>query len=301
MSRLDVNRFGEMEVFVAAVELGGFSAAARSLNLTPSAVSKLMTRLEARLGARLLNRSTRKLQLTPEGCIFFERARRVLADLNEAEQAASASEMPRGNLVVTANAPFGTHFLLPMLPAFLAAYPAVTLDILLSDTVVDLLEARVDVAIRAGPLKSSGLIARKLGETKKIVVAAPAYLTRAGMPKSPAALERHNLLGPTYMRAVADWPFIVDGKAISITASGTARASDGEALRHLALAGVGLARLSVFQVADDIKAKRLVPVLEKFNPGDREAFHAIYLGQGGHLSARVRAFLDFLAAKVRMR
>lgn len=301
MSRIDVNRFGEMEVFVAAVEQGGFSAAGRALRLTPSAVSKLMTRLEARLGARLLNRSTRKLQLTPEGCIFFERARTLLADLNEAELAAGASETPHGTVAITANVPFGTHFLLPLLPAFQTAYPAVALDIHLSDTIVDLLEARVDVAIRAGPLKSSGLMARKLGETRKIIVAAPAYLARHGVPKTPAALSQHNLLGPTYVRAVTDWPFMVDGKAVSVAATGTIRVSDGEALRQLALSSVGLARLSAFQIAGDVKAKRLLPVLEKFNPGDREAFHAVHLGQGGHLPARVRAVLDFLAAKVRLR
>ncbi len=301
MSRLDINRFGEMEVFVAAVELGGFSAAARALLLTPSAVSKVMTRLEARLGARLLNRSTRKLQLTPEGCVFFERARRLLADLRDAEQAAGASEIPRGNVAVSVNVPFGTHFLLPLLPQFRDQHPEVTLDIQLSDVVVDLLEARIDVAIRAGPLASSRLIARKLGETKKVIVAAPAYLARAGLPKTPAALAGHNLLGPTYDRALVDWPFIVQGKKLGVPATGTVRVSDGEALRQLALAGLGIARLSAFQVMADIKAKRLVPLLEKFNPGDREAFHAIYLGQGGYLSARVRAVLDFLAAKVRLR
>nr|WP_298686915.1 LysR family transcriptional regulator [uncultured Dongia sp.] len=301
MVRIDVNRFGEMEVFVAAVEQGGFSAAARALQLTPSAISKLMTRLEARLGARLLNRSTRKLQLTPEGCVFFERARAVLANLDEAEQAARASEVSRGNVAISANVPFGTHFLLPLLPAFQAAYPEVSLDLHLSDTVVDLLGSRVDIAIRAGPLKSSGLVARKLGETRKVVVAAPAYLGRTGTPKTPNALAQHNLLGSTYQRAVSDWPFIVDGKAVTVAATGTMRASDGEALRQLALAGLGLARLSAFQVAGDIKAKRLIAVLEKFNPGDRETFYAVYLGQGGHLSARIRAVLDFLAAKVRLR
>jgi len=300
MARIDVNRFGEMEVFVAAVEQGGFSAAARKLRLTPSAISKLMTRLEARLGARLLNRSTRKLQLTPEGCIFFERARALLADLNEAELAASASEKPFGTVAITANVPFGTHFLLPLLPAFQIAYPEVALDIHLSDTIVDLMEARVDVAIRAGPLKTSSLMARKLGETRKVIVAAPAYLVRHGMPKTPAALSQHNLLGPTYVRAVTDWPFMVEGRAMSMAAIGTMRASDGEALRQLALSGLGLARLSAFQVAADIKEKRLLPVLEKFNPGDREVFHAVHLGQGGHLPARVRAVLDFLAAKVRI-
>lgn len=131
--------------------------------MTPSAVSKLITRLEQRLGTRLLNRSTRQLQLTPEGCTFYERGVRILADLEEAERCASENAAPRGRLRVSANVPFGHHFLLPLVPEFLAQHPEVTLDIVLTDEVVDILEQRTDVAVRAGPLKSSSLVARKLG------------------------------------------------------------------------------------------------------------------------------------------
>ncbi|MCR3858512.1 LysR family transcriptional regulator, partial [Pseudomonas aeruginosa] len=160
MARLEVNRSGELEVFARVVESGGFSAAARRCGMTPSAVSKLITRLEQRLGTRLLNRSTRQLQLTPEGCTFYERGVRILADLEEAERCASENAAPRGRLRVNANVPFGHHFLLPLVPEFLAQHPEVTLDIVLTDEVVDILEQRTDVAVRAGPLKSSSLVAR---------------------------------------------------------------------------------------------------------------------------------------------
>lgn len=299
MARLDVNRSGEMEVFVRVVELGGFSAAARAFRMTPSAVSKLVGRLEARLAVRLLSRSTRQVQLTPEGCVFYERAVRVLADLEEAERGAATNDAPRGRLSVNVNVPFGEHFLLPLVPAFLAQHPEVTLDLVLTDEVIDLLERRTDVAVRAGPLKSSQLLARKLGETRKLIVGSPAYLQQRGTPMTPADLASHNRLGFTYARALEGWPLLDDGKVVQVALNGNARVSDGESLRRLAVAGLGLVRLAAFQVRDDIAAGRLVAVLEDFNPGDLEEFHAVFVGQGGHLPSRVRALLDFLVENVR--
>lgn len=300
MARLEVNRSGELEVFIRAVELGGFSAAAREFSMTPSAVSKLVSRLEQRLGTRLINRSTRKLQLTPEGCVFYERGTRILADLEEAERCASVHGTPRGRLRVNANVPFGHHFLLPLAPEFLACHPDVALDIVLTDEVVDLLEQRTDVAVRAGPLKDSTLVARKLGETRMVIVGAPAYLARHGIPLTPGALDQHNLLGANYVRAQQGWP-LRDGEVHTTTPiTGNAQASNGEALRGLAMAGLGLTRLAAFQVREDIAAGRLVAVLEDFNPGDMEEIHAVFVGQGGYLPLRVRAFLDFLVERVRL-
>jgi DNA-binding transcriptional LysR family regulator len=298
MTRVDVNRFGEMEVFVRAVESGGFSAGARALDMSPSAVSKLVSRLENRLGTRLVNRSTRRLQLTPEGCAFYERSVVILADLKEAEQCAAAGEAPRGRLRVNANVPFGKHFLLPLLPQFLARYPEISVDIALSDIVVDLLEARADVAIRAGPMKSSSLVARKLGATRMMIVGAPAYFAMRGMPRSADELKRHNLLGPSYARTMPAWPVLQGGAVVDVTPTGNVQASDGEALRELALAGIGLARIAAFQVRDDLAAGRLANVLEEANPGDLEDVHAVFLGNGGPVPARVRALLDFLAETV---
>ena len=295
MARLDINRSGEMEVFVRVVELGGFSAAARAFRMTPSAVSKLVARLEDRLGARLVHRNTRGLKLTSEGCVFYERSVRLLADLEEAERGVTTSETPSGRVRVNANVPFGTHILLPRVQDFLARHPAITLDITLTDQVVDLLEERTDVAIRAGPLKPSNLIARKLGETRYAIVGSPAYLQRVGTPKKVADLERHNRLGFSYVRAVQHWPFVERGATVSVPCVGNVQASDGEALRHLALGGVGLARLAGFQVREDLKAGRLVAVLEDQDSGDTEAVHAVFLDAAGHLPARVRVFLDYFS------
>ncbi|MEP9375566.1 LysR family transcriptional regulator [Aquabacter sp. CN5-332] len=298
MARVDVNRSGELEVFVRVVELGGFSAAARKLRMTPSAVSKLVSRLEARLGARLVQRSTRRLELTPEGRAFYERGVGILAELDAAERAASASELAAGHLKVSAHVPFGVDFLLPTLPAFLAAHPRVSVEAVLTDKVVDLLEERTDIAVRSGPLKSSQLVARKLGETRMVIVAAPAYLARAGIPETPEDLEQHNRLTLCYAREMDGWPLRTPGGEIRHVPAGNAMVNDGESLRRLVVEGLGLARLGLFQVAEDIAAGRLVPVLEAFNPGDTDPLHAVYLGQGGPLPARVRAFLDHLAAHV---
>ena len=300
MRQVDINRSGEMEVFIRVVELGGFSAAARALAMTPSAVSKLVARLEARLGVRLLNRSTRQVQLTAEGGVFYERSVRVLADLADAERGAAANDSPRGRLSVNANVPFGEAALLPLVPAFLERYPEVTLDIVLTDEVIDLIEHRTDVAVRAGPLKSSSLVARKLGATRKSILASPAYLARHGMPATPADLVRHNCLGFNRTRALNVWPLRQDGQVAALPAVGNTQVSDGASLQRLAVAGVGLARLALFHARDDIAAGRLVLVLEDFNPGDLEEIHAVFLGHGGWLPARVRAFLDFLVENVRI-
>ncbi|RXK63012.1 LysR family transcriptional regulator [Stenotrophomonas sp. MA5] len=298
MPRPDINRSGELEVFVRVIETGGFSAAARSLDMTPSAVSKLVARLEQRLGTRLLQRSTRQLQLTPEGCAFYERGLRVLADLEEAERCASAHAEPRGRLRVNANVPFGQHFLLPLLPMFLQQHPQVGVDLTLTDEVIDLLEQRTDVAVRAGPLKSSSLVARRLGATRMMIVASPGYAQRHGLPGNVDDLQTHNRLDIGHARAMQGWPLLQGGQVLRVPTSGNARASNGDALRQLVLGGLGLARLAAFQVRDDIAAGRLLPVLEEANPGDLEEVHAVFLGQRGYLPLRVRAFLDFLVEKV---
>ncbi|MDB5827104.1 MAG: transcriptional regulator, LysR family [Variovorax sp.] len=298
MPRIEINRSGEMEAFVQVVERGGFSAAARSLNMTPSAISKLVGRLEARLGILLVHRSTRKLQLTPEGTQFYERSTRVLADMDEAERCAAAGAMPRGRVSINASISFGQHILVPLVARFLELHPQVTLDIALTDRVVDLMDERTDIAIRWGALAASELVARRLGDTGQAIVCSPGYLKRYGTPHTPEELEAHNLLGSSYRRDVPDWPLRVDGKPMDVSVIGSVRASDGETLRHLAMAGVGLARLSFYHVQPDIDAGRLVPVLEEFNPGDRVPIHAVYLGKAGRLPARVRVVLDFLFENV---
>ncbi|MER8591306.1 MULTISPECIES: LysR family transcriptional regulator [unclassified Mesorhizobium] len=301
MARPDINRSGEIEVFVRVVEAGSFSAAARALRMTPSAVSKLIARLEARLGARLVSRSTRKLQLTPEGAAFFDSGVRVLADMAAAEREAAAGAAPRGRLRINSYVPFGQHRLIPLLPRFLERYPEISVDLVLTDDVIDLMEERADVAIRAGPLGESRLVARKLGQSRVVVVAAPSYLEARGTPKTPADLDRHNRMGFRFVRHLEGWPFIdAAGKPITLSIIGNTLVSDGEAMRLMALSGAGIARLARWHVEADIAAGRLLPLLEDFNPGDEELTHAVYVGQGKYLPARVRAFLDFLVETVRL-
>ncbi|WP_087721838.1 LysR family transcriptional regulator [Pandoraea sp. PE-S2T-3] len=301
MGRQDVNRSGDMEVFARVAELGGFSAAARALHMTPSAVSKLIARLEARLGARLFNRSTRRLQLTPEGTAFHERATRVLADIEAAEREAAAGAVPRGLLRVNASVPIGTLYLLPVIPAFLTQFPEIRLDLTLTDTVVDLLEQRADVAVRAGPLRDSRLVARKLGESRMHVVASPGYLARNGPLRTPADLIHHNVMAFNFDRQVQGWPFLDGAGGIThYPQIGNMVVSNGEIMRKLAVEGLGLGRHSRYHVDTDLREGRLVAVLEDYNPGDLEPVHAVYVGQGGHLPARVRAFLDFLVEHVHL-
>lgn len=303
MATLLSNRSGEMEVFAAVVERGGFSAAAKLFGMTPSAVSKLVTRLEARLGARLINRSTRKLQLTAEGQAFHQRCVTILSDIAEAECEAAAGRAPRGRVRVNANVAFGNQVLLPLVPAFLAEHPELSIDLVFTDQVVDLIEERADIAIRVapGPLRGNQLMARKIGESAVAVVASPDYLARHGEPKTPADLAKHNLIGFNFARSVEGWPFRLDGALISIAAVGNTQVGDGEIARQLAVAGIGLARLGRFHVEAEIAAGRLVTVLDDFNPGDIEVIHAVYLGQGGFVPARMRAFIDFLARNVKIR
>jgi len=291
-----------MEVFVQVFERGGFSAAARALGMTPSAVSKLVGRLEARLGAQLVRRSTRKLQLSEEGQQFYERSVRVLADMDEAERhaadSAAADATPRGRVSINTSLSFGTHVLVPLVPRLIERYPLLAIDIALTDRVVDLMDERADIAIRWGPLPSSDLVARRLGETAQAIVGSPAYLAAHGMPRKPADLEAHQRLDFSYRRRVPDWPLQVDGRIALMPVRGKLRAADGETLRHLAVAGAGLARLSRYQIQADLDAGRLLPVLEKYNPRDIEPIHAVYLGKAGRLPARVRAVLDFLVEEL---
>ena len=295
MARIDINRSGEMEVLTRVVELGGFSAAARELRMTPSAVSKLISRLEARLGTRLVNRTTRKLELTPEGVAFNEKALRILADMEEAERSAASADQPVGKIRINTSGSYGTHILTPILGGFLARYPGTTVDLILTDKIVDLVADRTDIAIRAGELASSTLLARKLGDTRLLAVASPDYLDRMGQPSTLADVNRLNRLGFSYVRHSEGWRVQDHGESELISARSRVQASDGEALRHLALNGIGMARLAAFCVRDDMAAGRLVEVLPGRMVAETEAFHAVYVGQGGPLPARVRVMLDYLA------
>ncbi len=291
----------ELAAFVAVTDSGSITAAAEQLGQTSSGISRALSRLETKLGITLLRRTTRRLELTEEGELFLTHARQIVESVEQAEeQIALRRETPAGRLRVNAAAPFMEHVIVPLVGGFRRRYPQITLELNTDNLIIDLLEKRTDVAIRTGALKSSSLLARKLGETRRVIVGAPSYFARHGTPKSPADLERHNRLGLGFVRAVDVWPLVRGGRHLELPVAGNAQVSDGEALRQLTLNGLGLARLARFEVAADIAAGRLVPVLESCNPGDTDPVHAVFLGHGGHLPARVRAFLDYLVETVRL-
>jgi len=292
------DRTGELGIFAVVARTGSFSAAARDLNLTPSAVSRTIARIEARLGVRLILRTTRSLTLTAEGQSYLSAARRILTDLNDAEQAIADQGAPRGRIRVSAALGHGRLCVVPLLGDFVSRYPGILVDISLTDAVVDVAAGQADVAIRFGPLADSGLTARRVGETGRMVVASPAYLETYGMPVKPGDLHGHNCLNFNFRRAEPVWPFMEDGHERALTVHGNIEANNGETLVQLALQGVGIARVGAFNVIDEVASGRLVPVLEAFNPGDREAIHAVFVG-GTRMPARVRVFVDFLTGSLR--
>ncbi len=295
---IDEDRARSLALFATVADAGSFSAAGRSLNLSPSAVSRAVDRIEARLGVRLLLRSTRRLTPTAEGQAYLQAARRIIADLDEAEQAIADQGAPRGRLRVSAALSHGRLCIVPLLGDFSALYPHILIDLALTDTLVDIAAGQADVAIRFGPLADSSLTARKLGENGRVIVASPAYLATHGVPQVPEDLHRHNCLNFNFRRAEPVWPFRRDGEDFALSVRGTIEANNGETLGQLAAAGVGIARVGTFSVADELASGRLVSVLEAYNPGDIEPIHAVFVG-GANTPARVRAFVDFLAVNLR--
>ncbi len=291
------DRARSLALFAAVVEKGSFSAAGRMLGLTPSAVARAIDRVEARLGVRLLLRSTRALTLTVEGQAYLLAARRILADLDDAEQQIADQGAPRGRLRISAALSHGRLCVVPLLGEFARAYPHILIDVALTDTLVDIAAGQADVAIRFGPLADSRLTARKLGESRRVIVAAPDYLARRGTPRTPEALHHHNCLNFNFRRAEPIWPFRRDGRDVTLSVEGGIVANNGETLGQLAAAGAGITRVGRFSVAAEIADGRLVPLLEEYNPGDVELIHAVFVG-GATIPARVRAFVDFLVERL---
>jgi DNA-binding transcriptional LysR family regulator len=250
-----MDRAAEMTAFVRAVETGGFSAAARELGLTPSALSKLVTRLEDRLGARLLQRTTRRLQLTAEGEAFYARARPILKAMDEAEaEVTEAGASPRGLLRLHCGSTFGMHQLAPAIPRFQARHPGGRIDITISDERLDMMQEGVDLAIRIGPLDESSLVARRICNLERVICASPAYLERHGTPRTPDDLQRHNCLWITSLPALRRWPFDTDDGIRVVHVDGNVVTNNAETVLQLAVAGVGVTRLSDVVVADAIRA-----------------------------------------------
>lgn len=294
MSYFDINRSGELAIFIRVVELGSFSAVARACDMTPSAVSKLIARLEKRLEVRLLNRSTRQFQLTSEGCQFYEQGLQILSELDELEQSVTANHTPKGRIRIHTSFSYWTHFLLPCISLFNQRYPQIELEAHLSDEVINLVEQRIDVAIRTGPLKSSNLVARSLGSTHKHYVCSPAYITQCGCPQHPEELSEHQLLDVSYQRQNKTWLFKKENQEITLVPTQVLRVNHGEAILQLALADAGIAQLNEFQVRKALEQKQLIKILEDWNVNASEEFHAVWIGHDKYVPKRVRVFLDFL-------
>jgi DNA-binding transcriptional LysR family regulator len=292
------NRAGEMQVFMRVVEAGSFSEAARLLLMTPSTVSKLLNRIEQRLGVRLLERSTRRLSLTDEGQIYYERSLALLAELDDIERELSQGAASAGGTVrVNASVAFGVLGLEPLLPAFWEAHPNIIVDLSLSDDIIDLYMERTDIAFRVGSLQNSTMMARRIGVARRKIVAAPRYIERQGLPQTIEDLGHHNCLGFNFRRTAPVWPLRESGRVVDRAVTGSLLANNGETVRRMAVAGMGLARLGDYHVRADLAAGRLVEVLATAVEGDEEEISALYLG-GKRLAHRVRVFLDFVAPRL---
>ncbi|SFC13395.1 LysR family transcriptional regulator [Massilia yuzhufengensis] len=283
--------------FVAVIDTGSFSNAAERLGQTPSGVSRTISRLEDHLGMTLMHRTTRRLQMTEEGSWLLARARSLLADLANTEaEAAARRSAPSGLVRVNAATPALDHLLAPLVPEFLEAYPLVQLELVSGETYVDLIEERADMAIRIGALPDSTLNARRLGSTHLRVLAAPAYIARYGAPLDVEALKAHRTLGFTAPVSLNTWPLQhAGGEGWTVTP--TVLASSGETVRHLALAGAGVASLSDFLTRADVAAGRLAPVLEDATLAWTQPVWAVFYKQGA-LAPRVAALVDFLARRL---
>lgn len=292
-----MNKLEEMIAFVQAVEHRGFSAAARELQLSPSAVSKQISRLEDRLGARLFHRTTRQLNLTQEGRAFYERCVAVLDEIQQAEQAVSELHgQVRGVLRVVAIAAFARAHLLPLFPDFMGRYPELKLELRLSERSVDLIDAGADVALQLSEMiDDESLVAKKLFTNRRLVCAAPAYLDRYGTPQNPEDLLDHNCLTHSSFVHFNDWEFEGPNGTKVLHVSGNFEANSAMALYEAVLAGVGVARLATFLVGRDLSTGRLVPLLTDY-VHEKSSLLVVYPHRR-HLSTKVRAFVDFLSEK----
>lgn len=294
---MGLDRLTGLEVFAKVAATGSFSAAGRAMRLSQTMVTKHIAALEARLGVKLLHRTTRRLSLTEAGRRYLDASAHVLAELDAADNAAASDRYePRGVLRVNAPVSFGVRQVAPLLPEFAGRYPQVTVELGLNDRLIDLAEEGWDLAVRIGELAASSLIARRLAPCRTIVCAAPTYLKAHGTPRTVAELVGHNCLGYTLSRRVGGdkWLFGGDGEVV-VAVSGNLRANNGSALRAAAIAGQGIIYQPSFIVADDLRTGALV-ALDLDHPTAEIGIHAVFLPDA-FPAAKVRAFIDYLAAR----
>jgi DNA-binding transcriptional LysR family regulator len=289
-----MDRLKQIESFVAVAVKGSLTAAARAEDVAPAVIGRRIDALEERLGVKLLVRTTRRISLTHEGSAYLEDCQRVLADLANAEASVSAGGVKAsGHLRVTAPAGFGRRHVAPLVPAFVAQHPDVSLSLNLSDRVVDIVNEGFDCAVRVGDLPDSSLVSLRLADNRRLCVAAPAYLERAGRPRSPADLAHHECLTlSSDASQTRGWAFVVDGTVTHLRPSGRLDCSDGQVLHAWCLAGLGIAWRSTWEVESEIADGRLVPVLEDYAAPPNGIF-AVF-PQRKHLPLRVRLWIDFI-------
>ncbi|HEX4460326.1 MAG TPA: LysR family transcriptional regulator [Polyangia bacterium] len=291
-----MDRIDAMRAFVAVADARGFAAAARKLGLSPSAATRLVAALEERLGLRLFQRTTRSVTLTDGGARYLERARRILADLDEAEDVANAERtIPTGRFVVAAPNLFGRLHVAPLLSAYLVRFPAVAGTLLLADRVINLVDEGVDVAVRIGHLPDSSLYARPLGHTRRVVVGAPSYWKRHKRPRAPADLMAHALIAVTSLAPADEWRFVHDGRDLTQPIAPQLTTNSADAAIDHARRGGGVAMVLAYQVAELVRAGELQIVLPAFEPPPLP-IQLVYT-TNRHLSAKVKAFADLAATR----
>ena len=298
--------FNALPIFVALVETGSFSKAGEYLNSSKSAVSKRITQLENELGVQLLNRTTRSLTLTEAGEAYYDYASQAFALAQEAANAVSLMQAkPKGKLKLSVPMTFGRLYIAPLIPAFMAQYPDIQIEMIMDDKRQDFIKQGFDIGIRIGQLEDSSLVAKKLADCQSYLCAAPAYLDKQGTPKKPEDLTRHNGLYYSYFRAGQDWQFLKksvrcrnyqDSDFIRVAAKGNYRVNNSDALYEAALAGLGIVNMPTFIVGPAIRETQLIPLLTDY-PQPLHGIYAIF-PERKHLTAKVRVFIDFLQEKI---
>ncbi|MFA9218866.1 MAG: LysR family transcriptional regulator [Sphingomonadaceae bacterium] len=283
-----------MQLFVQAVRSGSLSAAGRAIGYSPAVASKRLSRMEEALKVRLLHRTSRRLTLTEEGEIYYERCAQILADVAEAGAEITAGSLQaRGHLKVTATVALGRRKIGPVVAQFAIDHPGVSVHLSLTDAVVDLVAGGFDVAVRIGELQDSRLISRKLADDRRVICGAPAYFARHGRPQVPADLLQHRcLILSRSGQAAADWAFVDQAQPFSLRVNGALAADTGDQIHDWALAGLGLQRRTYWDVADDLASGRLEEVLAPYSPAD-VGIHLVYASRR-HLPAKTRLLMDAL-------
>lgn len=293
-----MDRFQQLQVFTAVAEEEGFNAAARRLKMSPPAVTRAIAALEERLGVKLLNRSTRYVRVTESGARYLQDAKRILTDLETADEAAAGiNTEPRGQLVITAPVLFGNLFIMPLTLDYLRRYPHVHIETLFVDRVVNLIEEGIDVGVRIGELADSGLRARKVGAVRLVLVASPDYIKRRGEPETPDELKTHTLVSSSAGNFTQDWYFNEDKSEKMIKVKSRLSVTTNDAAIRAAEEGFGISRVLSYQVSSQVEQGRLQILLADYETRPKP-IHIVH-NEGRHSSVKVRTFIDFMYEKLR--